>query len=621
MLGITNHNEFYTSNYLAAILQDDLKDLARGWKQREADEADFRGPDKRLGGMSADYFRARERWARSQSATERTAIQEGFLRSFLDCLGYQWQPQQVWLDDGSQLPLVCERRKTGGQPELWLIQTLSQPEHAPTGDELAVHDPLADALCAAQFADAEFADSLQGPLEDILSRAVFAQAEPPRWVLLFNFTTIALLDRSKWNEKRFLSFDLAEILSRREPDPLRAMAALLHCDSICNPQGACLLDNLSDKSHKHAFAVSEDLKYAAREAVELLGNEAIWYLRYRRKERLFTRDDIDDLADELTVECLRYLYRLLFLFYIEARPELGYAPMKSDEYVSGYSLESLRDLEMVELHDEAEQNGDFIHQSLQVLTQLIFDGFSPDQHVELDFDSDAAGIDHHIFAMRPLRSHLFDPRHTPWLNKVRFRNHVLVRVLNLLSLSSEKSAKKKGKRGRRGRISYAQLGINQLGAVYEGLLSYSGFFAKTDLYEVKPAKDTYDPLKNAHFVPEPELHHYSEAERVYHDADTVIVHGNGEAIHYREGELVCHRAGDFIYRLAGRNRQKSASYYTPEVLTQCVVKYALKELLAAEPPGEVASGEGLVASDLKKVTRDQELVASDSKKVTAPPNN
>ena len=31
--------------------------------------------------------------------------------------------------------------------------------------------------------------------------------------------------------------------------------------------------------------------------------------------------------------------------------------------------------------------------------------------------------------------------------------------------------------------------------------------------------------------------------------------------------------------MAGRDRQKSASYYTPEVLTRCLVKYALKELL------------------------------------------
>ena len=42
-------------------------------------------------------------------------------------------------------------------------------------------------------------------------------------------------------------------------------------------------------------------------------------------------------------------------------------------------------------------------------------------------------------------------------------------------------------RGKAGRISYAQLGINQLGAVYEALLSFRGFFAEEDLYEVKPA--------------------------------------------------------------------------------------------------------------------------------------
>ena len=58
-----------------------------------------------------------------------------------------------------------------------------------------------------------------------------------------------------------------------------------------------------------------------------------------------------DLADQITRECLRYLYRLLFLFYVEAREELGYAPMQSEEYRTGYSLESLRDA--AELIEEA----------------------------------------------------------------------------------------------------------------------------------------------------------------------------------------------------------------------------------------------------------------------------
>ena len=45
------------------------------------------------------------------------------------------------------------------------------------------------------------------------------------------------------------------------------------------------------------------------------------------------------------------------------------------------------------------------------------------------------------------------------------------------------------------------------------------------------------------------------------------------------GCMEMYRKGEFIYRLAGRDCQNSASYYTPESLTRCLVKYALKELL------------------------------------------
>ena len=132
----------------------------------------------------------------------------------------------------------------------------------------------------------------------------------------------------------------------------------------------------------------------------------------------------------------------------------------------------------------------------------------------------------------------------------------------------------KGRRGRRGRISYAQLGINQLGAVYEALLSYRGFFAEEDLYEVKKAGEPDDPLKSAWFVPGRDLDDYAEEERVYDKDD--------------EGhrKLRVHRRGRFIYRLAGRDRQKTASYYTPESLTRCVVKYALRELIADDMPAD-----------------------------------
>jgi type I restriction-modification system DNA methylase subunit len=39
--------------------------------------------------------------------------------------------------------------------------------------------------------------------------------------------------------------------------------------------------------------------------------------------------------------------------------------------------------------------------------------------------------------------------------------------------------------------------------------------------------------------------------------------------------------------LAGRDREKSASYYTPHVLTECLVKYTLKELLKGIETDEI----------------------------------
>jgi type II restriction/modification system DNA methylase subunit YeeA len=142
---------------------------------------------------------------------------------------------------------------------------------------------------------------------------------------------------------------------------------------------------------------------------------------------------------------------------------------------------------------------------------------------------------------------------------VVFSNEVLRDVIENMSLTRPV----RGLAHRRGRISYATLGINQLGAVYEALLSFRGFIAKTDLFEVKPEKaETHSVLDTAYFVPEEDLPKYSEKERVY----------DGQALRR-------YKKGTFVYRLAGRDRQTSASYYTPEVLTRATVKYALKELL------------------------------------------
>ncbi|MCC6130181.1 MAG: hypothetical protein IT186_09665 [Acidobacteria bacterium] len=625
LTGIANENEFYTHHYLAAILEGDLKDLFAAWAKAE-EEGKGKPPAEALASLARPWARMRSELARERDPETRLEIQDTFFESFLPALGYSLDPQEKELQDVTTLPIIFELTRANGAPELWIIETLDESDDAtdplmlaalsfpgaspyegeaarerrrgpaPGEPGTAFHlspanlsrplrghgegdtpslapppDPSASAEAPPLRKGRKEADALplaprergegarragEGSLDDLLTESVFTLAEPPRWVFVMNHGQVVLVDRTKWSQKRLLRFDLAEIFGRRNPGTFRAMAALLHRDSLAPAGGISLLDALDESSHKHAFAVSDDLKYAVREAVELLGNEALYDLRERLHEGIYGRE----MARQLTGECLRYLYRLLFCFYVEARPELGYAPMKSEEFRTGYSLEALRDLELVPLAAEESKNGFFINDSLATLFRLVSEGFAHEE-AQAVLGSDSNGIDRHTFRMEPLRSHLFDPERTPLLGRVRFRNHVLQKVLVRLSLSRPR----KGRNERRGRISYAQLGINQLGAVYEGLLSYTGFFAEEDLYEVRRAGEEYDELANAYFVSAADLAKYSNDEKLF------------------DGGLKKYPKGTFIYRLAGRNREKSASYYTPEVLTRCVVKYALKELLKDEP--------------------------------------
>jgi len=465
LTGIGNENEFYTHHYLTVLLENDLKGLFGAWEEREAKKG-VKPPHEQLARMHRDYFALRKEMERLRTAREILACQREIFPSLLDSLGYLYEPALKELDSGSLFPVIGEVRRKNGAPERWIVETVAPLAEDP--------DPLDLPLTTAQYGEADAARMLLDiPLSDLVTKHVFTQTEPPRWVLILGFSRLILLDRSKWNEKRYLHFDLSEILGRRAPSTLRATAALLHRESVCPEEGISLLDTLDESSHKHAFAVSEDLKYSAREAVELLGNEAVFYIRQTRKEGVFGDRGGEALdAEKLTRECLRYLYRLLFLFYIEARPELGYAPMNSEEYRTGYSLDALRDLELNLLSEESSRDGYFIHDSLQTLFRLIFEGFNYEQKPGvLAFEEQRP-----VFRLYPLSSHLFDPARTPLINGVKFRNGVLQKVIELLSLSRAGNG-----RHRRGRISYAQLGINQLGAVSEGLLSYTGFFAETDL--------------------------------------------------------------------------------------------------------------------------------------------
>ncbi|GFM89270.1 hypothetical protein PSCICO_46690 [Pseudomonas cichorii] len=592
--GLTNANEFYSQHYLDEILEKDLKPLFDQWKEQGAQSPVAR---LRTAAGANGYFRARERFLNERKTSERASLFIDLVQPLLAALGYELVPQNLTLAEG-ELPVLAVYRDAKHQPLLVVAAAIANAED----DENSPLQLLAPA--AGEQGKGKYAHS---DWEETLSKRLLADDHPPRWVLLLHHEEWLLIERSKWGRKALLRFNLPELFGPRDDKQFRAMAALLGSQSVLPVEGGvALLDSLDDSSHKHAFEVSTDLKYALRECIELIANEAIWYKRTVAKEKVFERNDTD-LADQLSRESLRYMYRLLFMFYIEARPELGYAPIDAEAYLKGYSIEHLRELEQTPLTTSEAQEGFYFHDSLKQLFGLIWQGYPrrDARASQLDLGGSHDGLLDNGFTIAPLQGHLFDPARTPLLGSVKLRNSVLQKVIELMSLS------RGGGKSRRGRISYGTLGINQLGAVYESLLSFRGFFAEENLYEVRPDpkgkkapaansggdeseeddssasdtdnEDSFDspsaaekkkdaevnPLDAAYFVPASSIGQYTDAERLF------------------GGNTKIHPKGSFIYRLAGRAREKSASYYTPEVLTKCLVEHALKEILPGKTADEI----------------------------------
>ena len=188
------------------------------------------------------------------------------------------------------------------------------------------------------------------------------------------------------------------ILQRRNEVVLKIVSYLLGNDAFTENNGESFLTTLDENSFKHAHGVSEDLKYALREAVEILGNEAARQLKDYATKTKFPE------ATEISDECLRYLYRLLFLFFVESRPDLKYAPMNDPHYVDGYSLEWLRDLEMIPLISQEDQEGRFLNDSIQKLFKFFSKGTQNDAQALMDQHASAE-----LFKISGLPSTLFDP--------------------------------------------------------------------------------------------------------------------------------------------------------------------------------------------------------------------
>lgn len=369
----------------------------------------------------------------------------------------------------------------------------------------------------------------------------------PHFILMLAGNTVFLFDKDKWAKGSYLQFSLDDLFAQASIDAKhRTLYALFHMlvskHTLAAEGEMVLMDTIIEESYKNAYEVTKDLKEGVILAVETLANEALYW--WKQNNNIPVSDYTDDTFEsEVKDDCLTIIYRLLFLFYAESRDELEILPVDDEVYKLGYSLESLRDLEMVRLNSDASRNGYFFDDSIHHLFSLLSDGHN----------AKAADGNSKSFRVRPIDSPLFNDKNLHHLACVCIRNIKWQEIIKALSLSKKKNYC--------GRISYANLGVNQLGSVYESLLAFRGFYAEEDYIEVHKANA---PQDGTFLVPYSRMGDFDISE-VLCDQQT--------------GNPVILPEGTFVYRLNGRDRQKSASYYTPEVLTRSTVKYTLKSIL------------------------------------------
>ncbi|HXG87252.1 MAG TPA: N-6 DNA methylase [Vicinamibacterales bacterium] len=245
------------------------------------------------------------------------------------------------------------------------------------------------------------------------------------WALICGGRSVRIVDASRTWSRRFLEFDLAAAINSERS----ATVLVAACDAAgsLGPEG---LTAIAQRSDVFGVRVCSSLGDGVLDALGgLLGS-----LRTdARAQRQRPTDVIETYQQAVTI-----VYRVLFLLFAEAR---DLVPTWHRVYREAYTIESLCRRSAIR------PNARGLWDALQAISRLAH-----------------AGCRAGDLTVTPFNGRLFSPRHTPLAEDARVPDAVVGRVV--LALATAPGA------GGRQRISYADLGVEQLGAVYERVLEY-----------------------------------------------------------------------------------------------------------------------------------------------------
>lgn len=233
----------------------------------------------------------------------------------------------------------------------------------------------------------------------------------------------------------------SRFVPRSEDEPSRAVAEAIQRAEADESEGdkaeavSTPLEMLYETSRATGIKVGQDLQDNVVEAIEILGNG---FLDAELRNRL--QEEGEGAARSYFRELLMVVYRLLFLLYAEQR---GMMPGRDSLYTDEYSVTRLR--ERAEKRGGVRDNHTDLWQGLKATFRLAEHGSE-----ELDVPA--------------FNGMLFDRDYLDLLDGRECDNGSLLRTVSRLTLIESE--------GVRQRISYADLGVEEVGAIYESLLEF-----------------------------------------------------------------------------------------------------------------------------------------------------
>jgi hypothetical protein len=279
-----------------------------------------------------------------------------------------------------------------------------------------------DGCPAAVLLVTPWGEDAGGAWRDAVRRGI---AHDVRWCFSINGSALRLVDAARTYSRRFAEFDLGATFD--DELTFAAFWGLLRAAALSSSCGPAILNRALDLSDQHRTAVRDSLKIGVHQALVQLSQAFVAAAgRPRAEPRV--------LDESLTV-----IYRVLFLLFAEAR---GLVPDWHSVYRDGYTLESLR--RAIETPDARCR----VWESLQAIARLAQRGCR-------------AGS----LRVQAFNGRLFSSADAPLADSVRLDDEAVRRAL--LALTSHET------RAGRQRIVYGDLGVEQLGAVYEHVLDYA----------------------------------------------------------------------------------------------------------------------------------------------------